>query len=77
MNEATQAWWDKFSAAVIDTSVNDLLAKDAMTLEAKGFQDMITADPQPVPEPDSLAWIGLALAGVAAARRRSTAVAQS
>ena len=70
LETATQNWWLQFRAAVLDGAVADLDPSFAMTLEAPGVQDMITGDPQALPEPASALLVALGLAGIGAARPR-------
>ena len=68
LEAATAGYWNAFRNAIDST---DALADiQVITLEAAGAQDMITADPpQPVPEPGSLALLGVAMAALAWSRR--------
>lgn len=71
VEKATQNWVDQFFKAI--PLANSLEQRYTMTLEAKGAQDMITADPPPpsqVPEPAPLALLALALAALGLTRRK-------
>lgn len=69
LDAGTSAFWNQIVAAV--GSADSLPAGLAMTLEARGAQDMITGDPPSnVPLPGTLALLGAGLAGLGVARRK-------
>ncbi len=70
LDSGTSSWLTDFFSNIDPTDSVD--GKYVMTLEAKGAQDMITGDPPAaVPEPGTLALLGLALVALAYTQRRN------
>ena len=70
VDSGTGSWLSRFFGKI--GSTDSLDGKYVMTLEARGAQDMITGDPpSDVPEPGSLALLGLGLTALAYTQRKN------
>jgi len=70
LDQGTVDYWSQFAAALNNAASVD--SKYVMVLKNDTYQDMIAGDPpsNDVPEPGTLALMGVALAGFAASRSR-------